>query len=44
VTAASISAARKRYETDARAIVVGLWLLDENVFATTFYIGNVKWD
>ena len=30
--------------TDAGKITVGVWLLPEFEFPTTFYIGNVKWD
>lgn len=31
-------------KTDARQLVLGLWLADTYVRATTFYVGNVQWD
>lgn len=30
--------------TDARKIVLGMWLLDDQVFPSNFYIGNVQWE
>lgn len=29
---------------EANKLVLGLWLLDDQVFPTNFYIGNVQWD
>ena len=31
-------------ETDAGKIALGVWLLPDTEFASTFYVGNVKWD
>lgn len=31
-------------KTDARSIVVGLWLASQDIQPTTFYVGNVHWD
>jgi hypothetical protein len=31
-------------ETDAGKVTLGVWLLPDTEFPSTFYVGNVKWD
>jgi hypothetical protein len=34
----------KSDKTDAGAVVLGFWVVDDASFPSSFYIGNVKWD